>query len=132
MDARIVHFGFDDCHRLMVLRGAGYSVEECTGIVQLSAVLSGSEEVDAVVFAENDGDVPRGAILLIRTKSTAPVILFESKDRNYGNSEIEFDLVVPAVSNPAQWLRDVERVVEQSLRRRWKSAALTVESHVSS
>jgi hypothetical protein len=132
MDARIVHFGFDDCHRLMVLREAGYSVEECAGVVQLSAILSRPEEVDAVVFAENDGDVPRGAILLIRTTSTAPVILFESKDRNYGNSEVEFDLVVPAVSNPAQWLRDIERVVERSLRRRWKSAAHAVGSHISS
>src|SRR5215472_12463406 len=47
MIAKVVHFGTDDCHRLMVLRSAGYLVEDCACLEQLSGFLAGDAELDA-------------------------------------------------------------------------------------
>jgi hypothetical protein len=111
MDARIVHFGFDDCHRIAVLKSAGYSVEECKSIAQLHAALVGVREVEAVVITETDEIEPDEAISVTRATSMAPLILFQSLKPHYDVSE--FDLVVPCPTDPYKRLGDIRAVIDQ-------------------
>jgi hypothetical protein len=111
MDARIVHFGFDDCARIAVLKRAGYCVEDCNSVSLLHAALVEVRGADAVAITENDGVAPNDLISLARATSMAPLILFQSTNPHYDESE--FDLVVPALTGPRQWLSEIGRLIEQ-------------------
>ena len=55
MPVRVIHFGPDDCHRLMVLESAGYAVENCDCLAKLPRLLADSAEMDAVLVSEGNG-----------------------------------------------------------------------------
>src|SRR4051794_28057333 len=63
MPARVIHFGSDDCHRLMVLESAGYVVEDSDGLTQLRGLLQDGAAVDALLVSEGDGAQLGGAQL---------------------------------------------------------------------
>jgi hypothetical protein len=128
MAARVIHFGQDSCHRLSVLEKAGYSVDGCSSISQLSAALQSPDEPDAVVMTDDYSLVPEEAILLARSHSLAPIILFRSPDRSYVESN--FDLVIPVLTPPACWLADIAAVIEQGHILREESAQLREESEL--
>jgi hypothetical protein len=109
MVARFVHFGIDSCFRGALLKAAGHSVEECTSVSHLHAALIGVREVNAVVFSEGDGEVPYDAISLARSTSTAPLILFRSRSPRYDESE--FDLVIPELTDPKKWLKEIAGLI---------------------
>ncbi len=111
MVARVIHFGPDDCHRLMVLRSAGYAVEECQSMPQLQRALESRTALDAVLLSEGDGISPQEAIAAVRTRSSNPVILFCSTTMAYENSG--FDLIVPCLTAPNVWLNDVDALIEK-------------------
>lgn len=58
MLGRLIHFGPDDCHRLMVLRSAGYIVEDYRCLVQFRDSLADAETVNAVLVSDGDGVSP--------------------------------------------------------------------------
>lgn len=110
----IAHFGADKHYRLAVLTRAGYTVERCNSPAQLHAVLTGIRYVDAVIVSESDGDTPYDAISMTRSNSTIPLILFQSGNPHYDESE--FDLVVPVLTQPREWLNKIAGLLARSLQ----------------
>jgi hypothetical protein len=112
MFTRVIHFGPDDCHRLMVLRSAGYEVEDCDSPLQLSALLSSGASAEAVIMSDGEGVSHEEALAVARTHSNLPLILFRSTNRAY--EEFEFDLVVQVLTPPEAWLNDVDALIERT------------------
>lgn len=110
MAATIVHFGQDTCFRLPVLRSAGYAVEECESLDRLSGLLAGN--ADAVMLEEEWQLYTPEAVALTRAYSSAPVVLF----RNEPNPVVfdGFDLVIPPLTAPEDWLRQIADLLEHS------------------
>jgi hypothetical protein len=118
MTARIVYFGEDTCHRLSVLKRTGYFVADCKSLEQLHTTLQFWTEADAVLMADDNGDISRDAIALTRSRSSALLILF--RDSNRDDAESDFDWVVPVLTPPSNWLKDIAALIE--LRRMRRSA----------
>jgi hypothetical protein len=110
--SRILHYGLDKCHKLAVLRDAGFLVQDCgVSISQLHSALLVAGEVDAVVFTENDDVEPDKVISVVRSASMARLVLFQSGHRRY--DETGFDLVFPTLVDSRQWLKGIESQIEQ-------------------
>lgn len=125
MGVRIIHFGLDKCHRIAILKSAGYVVEGCNSASQLRATIAEASSFAAVAMTECDGALPTEALSLVRANSDAPLILFQSRNPHYNESH--FDWVVRVLTDPRQWLSDIETVIERnrSARRRAYSFALS-------
>ncbi len=126
MAARVIHFGEDDCHRLMVLRLAGYSVDECNSLVQLRSALLTDGSADAFCVTEGYKVAPEEAIHLVRAHTRLPVVLFKASNQSYDGPI--FDLVVPSLTPPDVWLNEMERLIAQSKAVRDNSQALIKRS----
>ena len=111
MIARVIHFGPDDCHRLMVLRSAGYAVDICQSMNQLRNQLEMEAALDAVILSDGDETSPHEALAIARKHSSNPVILFRSNTKSYEDSG--FDLIVPCLTPPEVWLNDVDTLIER-------------------
>jgi len=126
MAAKIIHFGPDDCHRAMVLRSAGYSVDDCTSLVQLRACLAAGAMADALLLTDAQDLQPQEAIAMARSESSLPVVLFRSTNQSY--EETGADLIVHCLTPPEVWLNEVEGVIERSRAIRARSQSLTRQS----
>jgi hypothetical protein len=115
MVARVLYFGKDSCHRLPVLAAAGLTVEHCPSIAQLSHALATSHEPHAVFFCDHDGRLPEDGIALVRTHPAVRVILF--RESNHLWNETDLDLVIPLLTPPPSWLRDIAKLFESPHRR---------------
>lgn len=112
MATSLVHFGLDDCHRILVLEQAGYKVDDCQSVRSLLSVLIRFPEPDAVAIAENiEIDVDE-ALSLVRSHSTAPTVLFRCSNANCAESA--FNLVVPSLTDPRVWLDDLAELIDRS------------------
>ena len=127
MPARVIHFGPDDCHRLMVLRRAGYSVEDCPSLCELRLSLETGDAPDAVLLSDGDGFSPHEALTLARTHSPSPLILFRSTNQTYEHRG--FDLVVPCLTAPEVWLDDVDALIAKRRAARPSPSHAIQESH---
>ncbi len=112
MAARLIHFGPDDCHRLTVLRSAGYTVDGCVSMAELRVFLLAANEADAILLSDGDGVAPENAAALARSCSSAPVILFSGTNRAYEGAA--FDLVVHSLTPPEVWLHEVDALIAKS------------------
>ena len=110
MAARVIHLGPDDCHRLMVLRTAGYRVDACDSMAQLRAWIAGGLQADVVVMSDAGGAAPKEVVAIARTRAFLPVILFRSTNLAY--EETGVDLIVPGLTPPGIWLHDVEALIQ--------------------
>src|SRR5258708_16784159 len=72
MAARVIHFGPDDCHRLIVLESAGYAVDACDSLGQLRASLTAGGEGAPGVGREGQRAVPPTGVLVARTHPPSP------------------------------------------------------------
>ena len=126
MTARILHYGQDSCHRLFVLRSAGYSVGQCGSVIQLRAALLSGPETDAVLITDCPSPAVPDAVQVTRSQSSARLVLF--RDTNADTREEDFDLIIPALTPPAQWLDDIAILIEQSRSIRAKSSELVKKS----
>lgn len=107
--ARIVHFGKDDCHRVSVLRSAGYAVEDCRSLRAFREALVADGKPDAVFITEREDSLQGVAITLSKSCSSAPLVLFR---RGHGDLRDEgFDLVVDSLTPPARWLGEVGELI---------------------
>ena len=111
MAARVVHFGCDECRRLLVLHMAGYAVDECPSILKLRSVLQEPGQTSAVLFTGQDEKQRKEAVTLARTQSRAPLILFETC--NAPGDESDFDLVIPPLTPPQEWLAKIAATIRQ-------------------
>jgi hypothetical protein len=112
MPARVIHFGPDDCHRLMVLQTAGYAVEECHDLAELRGHLTQGAVVDAMLVSDGDGVSLREVVAVARANSSLPVILFRNASLAY--EEAGADLVVHCLTAPEVWLNNVETLIEKT------------------
>jgi hypothetical protein len=112
MAARIIHFGADNCHRLWVLKSAGYFIDDCQSVVQLRTALQSGINPDAVAFTENERFAPGEAVEVTRSHSSAPLILF--RETHNDCVESVFDLVVPVLEPPEAWLTSVAALIAKS------------------
>jgi hypothetical protein len=111
MAARIVHFGLDECSRVLVLQRAGYDVEVCPdSLRELNHLLQ--EPADAVVLSENGTEHVVEAASLSRSITLAPIVLF--KDAASFRDDSTFDIVIPALTPPAQWLERIAEVIKHN------------------
>ncbi len=126
MAARVIHFGPDDCHRLIVLESAGYAVDACDSLGQLRASLTAGGEAAAVVMSDAEGVAPEEVVSVARTHSLAPVVLFRGTNRVYEDSR--FDLVVHTLTPPEVWLNEVDALISKSRVLQARSEVLARES----
>lgn len=112
MAARVIHFGPDDCHRLMVLRSAGYAVDGCESLAQLRRLLLTKTKADAVMLSDGPGFALEEAASLVRSCSSAPMVVFGGTNRAYEG--MAFDLVVHSLTPPESWLHEVDAVISKS------------------
>lgn len=109
MAATIIHVGRDMCHRLPVLESAGYKVETCTSIIELGRALNAMPQLDAVLISEGIRGANPETVSMVRSRSSAPVILFRESQLSF--SESAFDLVVPVLVPPQTWLAEIAAVI---------------------
>ena len=128
MAVRVIHFGIDDCYRLRVLRTAGYDVEACGNLLQLRKALASNSDADAVIVNDSKGSVPLQAISVLRSSTSAPIILFPHYGRNYQTEEI--DLVVRSFARPEEWLLDLANLIVHSRAIRSSSQLLRQQSEL--
>ena len=110
MTATIVHFGQDNCFRLLVLRGAGYIVEACDSLDRLATLLTTGVEA---VLLEDEAEFPIvEALALTRVRSQVPVILF----LNDPDAPVPegFDLVIPTLTAPHAWLNQIAHLLDRN------------------
>jgi hypothetical protein len=112
MAARVIHFGADSCSRLLVLEHAGYDVDDCPSIIKLCSALAARSNADAVLMTEDPRASRREAISLVRSYSPAPLILFQTVGPTF--DEPEFDLVIPVLTPPREWLEKIAATIEHS------------------
>jgi hypothetical protein len=128
MGVRIIHYGVDDCHRVPVLKFAGYSIADCQSIVQLRAALQSTEDPGAVVMTEIEDMAPRRAVSIVRSTSSAPLVLFPGRASGIFEFEFEFDLVIPVLTPPEQWLSDMAELIDRWFALRARTHALSAQS----
>lgn len=112
MAVRVIHVGPDDCHRLMVLRSAGFAVDGCVSLTQFRALLLGGSRADAILLSDGEGFAPNDAAMLARSCSSAPVVLFGGTNRTY--EDAMFDLVVHSLTPPEVWLHEVDALIAEN------------------
>lgn len=112
MAARIVHFGADNCSRLLVLEHAGYEIDHCPSVVKLGLALTTERDADAVIVTA-DPKAPRHEVIaLVRSRCASPLILFQTAGSGY--DEPDFDLVIPALTPTHEWLEKIAAIIERS------------------
>lgn len=111
MFARVIHFGPDECHRLMVLRSAGYLVKDCLSVNQLRAVLETGDIPDAVLMSDCDGALASEVTAIARDHSARILVLF--RNHNLAFEGPGFDLVVPCLTPPEVWLDELDVLIEK-------------------
>jgi hypothetical protein len=126
MAARVIHYGLDECHRLRILRNAGYAVDDCHSLPQLREALSTDGGAEAVFITEEIGYLPEAAVSLTKSSSRAPLVLFRCSTGEY--EEEKFDLVVESLTPPQQWLSEVETLILHSQGVRAQSQLISMQS----
>jgi hypothetical protein len=109
---RIIHFGKDDCHRLSVLRSAGYRVEDCRSLRTFREALTADGGPDAVFITETDGNLQGEAISLAQSSSSAPLALFRRSHSDLSGGS--FDLVIDSLTPPTYWLEEIGELIARS------------------
>lgn len=113
MTATIAHFGEDRFVRLPVLRKAGYLVQKCLSVPEFAEFLTANPNPSAIVMAEANASSIERAISLARARTTAaPLILFPGTRRT--SVESQFDLIIPALTPPREWLVALNNLVAWS------------------
>ena len=112
MAARVLHFGCDDCHRLLVLQRAGYEVTGASSPADLRAHLGGPEHWDCVALSEETGIEHGAPLRAIRQATSAPVVLFRRTGAEI--DERAFDLTIDWLTGPMEWLGRLDLVMKQN------------------
>jgi hypothetical protein len=123
--ATVIHFGEDICFRLPVLKYAGYAVEECDSMERFSSLLRWNP--DAVLLEEEPLVPVFEASSLARTQSSASLVLFRHAILG-GVPHHDFDLIIPPLTTPEEWLTDIAALLERSRVIRTQSEALHRQS----
>jgi FixJ family two-component response regulator len=108
-EAHVLHFGREDLHRVMVLRSAGYLVEECLTAGTLVGLIESGARADLICVSEGVELPPFEALVCARTNCVAPIVFFRTTSQTY--SDFKFDLEIEPLTTPAKWLSDIGRLL---------------------
>jgi len=126
MAARVLHFGTNDCNRVLVLRDFGYLVDDCPSINDVRSTLLQGICPEALLFSEGYPAARREAVTLARSScANAPLILFENLNCD---DETNFDLVIPPLTAPELWLQAIAATIERSRMLHANSTAIRERS----
>jgi hypothetical protein len=126
MAARVIHYGNDECHRLTVLRSAGYAVDSYNSLPQLREALTTNGKPEAVFITEDDRDSPLLVVTIAKSCSSAPLVLFRRSNAIF--EEEHFDLVIDSLTPPTQWLNELQELIVHGQTLRARSRELAKES----
>jgi hypothetical protein len=114
MAATVLHFGIDECNRVLVLRHAGYLVDDCPSINQFRTSLNRGIQPEALLFSKSSQVERQKVVTLARSSFLrAPLIRFE--DMNDRKDDQNFDLVIdPLITAPAMWLQEIAATIERT------------------
>jgi hypothetical protein len=108
----ILYVGHDVSRRIPVMRSAGLTVCQTeASIPAIRDAFARGRFFSAVTFHNDIVSLPRETVWVARTLSAAPLILFENPYVYRETSD--FDLVVPVLTHPARWLKDLLDVIEK-------------------
>lgn len=110
MAATILHFGYDYCYRVSLLRSAGYAVKEARSLSTLERNLK-QNPVQAVILSETNPRIAERVADVVRQHSRAPVILFRRSPADLDVSK--FDQIYSASVSPPVWLLNIEALIAQ-------------------
>jgi hypothetical protein len=109
----ILYVGNDICHRIDVMERSGFDVLHCDcAIGGFRDAFAEARLISAITFGNAFHSPLLEAASTARTLSAAPLVLFE--DPAIKCHEHAFDLVIPAHTPPADWLRSLEELIEES------------------
>jgi hypothetical protein len=74
-----------------------------------------ARDVDAVVMVEDIVSIPPEALLYAKSYFDGPLVLFEA--RFLSNYRDSFDLCVPILTGPSEWLLEIETLIEKDRSR---------------
>lgn len=126
MTARLIHYGWDDCYRVQVLRSAGFEVQEAASLDMLDLHLQSDEKVNAVIVSEENRPSTERALEIVRRRSLAPVILFRRNEPDVDKNS--FDRVYSWCVPPAEWLAQTAELIAKGRGLREQSARLVREA----
>jgi hypothetical protein len=109
MAARVIHFGWDDCYRVQVLRFAGYEVRDPQSLEALVIELERDDQVDAVVLSEEDWGTLQKSVTVVLRHCAAPLILFRRSRQQIDESA--FDRVFTWLVRPEVWLSETAELI---------------------
>lgn len=92
------------------MRFAGFKLHECESIRDLRQQLMASTNVDAVIMVEDIVGIPPEAIHAARSYFQGPLVLFEG--RYLDGNENCFDLRIPNLTDPSDWLPRIQAVID--------------------
>jgi hypothetical protein len=118
-------FGWDDCYRVPVLRGAGFEVIESKSLDELSADLQRNREVDAVIVSEDIEPTEEQAADMVRRAALSPVILFRRSRRRIDESK--FDKVYTYKTPPDVWLNETAVLIAKGYKLKAEAPRLPAE-----
>lgn len=110
MSCKILTFGYDACHRWTVMRFAGFKMHECESIRDLRQQLIASTDVDAVIMVEDIVNIAPEAIIAAKSYFSGPLVLFEG--RYPDGNENSFDLRIPNLTGPSDWLSQIHAAID--------------------
>ncbi len=115
MAMRVIHFGWDNCYRLGVLRGMGFEVREANTLDELQAELRDASGYDAVLLSHDPQTEFAQLISMVRGETKAPVVVFRRSRQEI--DEKQFDVVVGELVKPADWVRALMLTIERHRNR---------------
>jgi hypothetical protein len=111
MATHIIHFGVDLSTRVPVLESAGFQVDICSSIDSLIDIL-GREQVDAVVVPQDPESNLYSVASITQSRPNTPVIVFAEAPSQLCGAN--FDLVIPVLTPPREWLAHIASLIAQS------------------
>jgi hypothetical protein len=120
--AIVIHYGLDHCHRIPLLSGAGFDVTDCASLPALQRLLEQSP-IDAILVTEFPSDE---LIHAARRLSTAPLVWFPPDPSTI--SDDRFDLVIPPLTSPEEWIASVRALLAESRKFHAQSATFRADS----
>ena len=112
MVAKAIHFGVDDCYRVLVLQRAGYDLKQSPSLDALIIALQNERHVAAVFISEGERGSTERAADLVRRFSPAGVILFRYSQRTIDDGK--FDRVYATLTPPQNWLPATAEFIRMS------------------
>ena len=74
--------------------------------------LETGNEILVILFCDQEGHLPDDIVAVTRARCSAPLVLF--RDSSGVEASSEFDFIIPNLTPPADWLRDIAAQIERN------------------